>query len=72
LAAVSTAPNISCSIVVTYKSGASNAQGLTAKRSDAAGAVTWTWTIGGNTTAGTWPIDVTCGGARGHATFIVQ
>lgn len=72
LAAVSTGPNISCSIVVTYKSGASKAQGLTDKTSDAAGAVTWTWAIGGNTTAGTWPIDVTCGGARGHATFVVQ
>jgi hypothetical protein len=71
LASVSTAPNISCDIVVTYKSGASKAQGLTAKTSDAAGVVTWTWTIGTNTTAGTWPIDVTCGGARGHATFVV-
>ena len=72
LAAVSTAPNVLCSIVVTYKSGASSAQGLIPKTSDAAGAVGWTWTIGGNTTVGTWPIDVTCGGAIGHATFVVQ
>ena len=72
LASVATAPNITCDIVVTYKSGASKAQGLTAKTSDAAGAVSWTWTIGGNTTAGTWPIDVTCGGIRAHATFVVQ
>jgi hypothetical protein len=72
LAAVSTAPNISCTIVVTYRSGASTAQGLIPKTSDAAGAVSWTWNIGGNTTLGTWPIDVTCGSARGHATFVVQ
>ena len=72
LASVSTAPNISCDIVVTYKSGASKAQGLTAKTSDAAGVVTWTWNIGPSTTLGTWPIDVTCGSARGHATFVVQ
>jgi micrococcal nuclease len=72
LAAVSTSPNIACSIVVTYKSGASTAQGLSPKTSDAAGAVSWSWTIGGNTTLGTWPIDVSCGGARAHATFVVQ
>jgi hypothetical protein len=72
LAAVSTAPNISCSVVVTYKSGASTAQGLVPKTSDAAGAVSWTWNIGANTTLGTWPINMTCGGARGHATFVVQ
>ncbi|MDQ2913096.1 MAG: hypothetical protein M3T56_07550 [Chloroflexota bacterium] len=72
LAAVSTAPNISCSIVVTYKSGPSSAQGLVPKTSDAAGAVSWTWNIGAATTLGTWPIDVTCGSARAHATFVVQ
>jgi len=72
LVAVSTAPNVSCTILVTYKSGPSSAQGLTPKTSDGAGAVSWTWNIGSNTTLGTWPIDVTCGGARGHATFVVQ
>ena len=72
LAAVSTAPNVACTIVVTYKSGPSSAQGLTAKTSDTSGAVSWTWNIGSNTTSGTWPIDVTCGGAIGHATFVVQ
>jgi hypothetical protein len=69
---VSTAPNISCTITVTYKSGPSEAQGLVPKVSNAAGAATWTWNIGGNTTLGTWPIDVTCGGASGRATFVVQ
>ncbi len=72
LAAVSTAPNTSCSIVVTYKSGQSSAQGLIPKTSDGAGAVSWTWNIGATTTLGEWPIDVTCGGVRGHATFVVQ
>jgi len=72
LVTISTAPNTSCAIRVTYKSGPSSAQGLVPKISNAAGAATWTWTIGGNTTLGTWPIDVTCGGASGHATFVVQ
>ncbi|MGH2472952.1 MAG: hypothetical protein ACRDG6_11190 [Candidatus Limnocylindria bacterium] len=69
---VSTAPNISCAITVTYKSGPSEAQGLVPKISSPAGAVTWTWNIGPSTTLGTWPIDVTCGGASGRATFVVQ
>ena len=69
---VSTAPNVSCTITVTYKSGPSEAQGLVPKMSSAAGAATWTWNIGPSTTFGTWPIDVTCGGATGRATFVVQ
>jgi hypothetical protein len=72
LVTVSTAPNISCTITVTYKSGPSSAQGLVPTTSNAAGVATWTWAVGGNTTIGTWPIDVTCGGVSGHATFVVQ
>jgi hypothetical protein len=59
---VKTAPNLSCSIEVDYKSGPSTAVGLTVKTSDGAGNVSWTWKVGANTTPGAWPITVTCGG----------
>ena len=72
LVTVSTAPTAPCAITVTYKSGPSTAQGLTAKIADVSGFVTWTWNIGTNTTFGTWPIDVRCGGSSGRATFVVQ
>jgi hypothetical protein len=69
---VTSAPNLSCSITVSYASGPSTAQGLTPKTTDGAGAVSWTWTVGANATPGTWPIDVRCGSAIGHASFVVQ
>jgi len=59
-------PGVSCSIVVHYKSGPSRAQGLTAKTTNGAGLVAWSWFIGTNTTPGQWPIDVTCGSASGQ------
>jgi hypothetical protein len=67
---VKTAPNTSCSIEVDYKSGPSTAAGLGAKTSDAAGNVSWTWKVAGNTTPGSWPITVTCGSgsAQTHIT----
>ena len=58
---VRTAPNTPCSIEVDYKSGPSKAAGLGPATSDAAGNVSWTWIVGGNTTVGAWPITVTCG-----------
>jgi hypothetical protein len=57
---------VSCGIVVHYKSGPSRAQGLTAKTTNGAGLVSWSWFIGTNTTPGQWPIDVTCGSASGQ------
>jgi micrococcal nuclease len=39
----------------------SHAAGLGPATSDAAGYVSWTWIVGGNTTVGNWPITVTCG-----------
>jgi hypothetical protein len=45
---------------VTYNSGPSSAQGLGPKTANSAGAVSWTWQIGGNTALGTYPVDVTC------------
>jgi micrococcal nuclease len=59
-------PGASCGIVVHYKSGPSRAQGLTAKTTNGAGLVSWSWFIGTNTTPGQWPIDVTCGSASGQ------
>jgi hypothetical protein len=69
---VTTAPNMACTITVTYKSGPSQAVGLGPKNSDSSGAVSWTWNIGTNTTAGTWPIEVQCGTASGRTSFVVQ
>jgi len=67
----------SCTITVTYASGPSSAQGLTPKTANSSGAVSWSWTVGGNTTVGTWPVDVACTSPSGQraaarATFVVQ
>jgi len=73
-ASVKTAPGANCSITVTYKSGASEAAGLTAKSADAGGMVMWTWKVGTNTMLGSWPVDVSCatGGKSGAArTYLV-
>jgi hypothetical protein len=55
-----TAPAASCEIEVGYSSGPSKAAGLEPKAADATGSVSWTWTIGGQTHVGTWPVAVTC------------
>jgi micrococcal nuclease len=68
---VKSAPNTSCSIQVDYKSGPSTAAGLVAKNSDGAGNVSWTWTVGVNTTPGAWPITVTCGDASAQTHITV-
>ena len=68
---VATAATATCAIVVTYKSGPSTAQGLLPKVADAAGTVSWSWNIGTNTMAGTWPIAVTCGSTTARTTFVV-
>ncbi len=64
---VQTAPGANCSIVVTYKSGPSEARGLDPKTAGSNGAVSWSWLVGGNTTPGPWPIKVTCS-AGGQST----
>jgi hypothetical protein len=55
-------PSASCSITIYYKSGPSHAQGLYRKR-PSAGRLSWTWMVGTRTTAGRWPITVSCGRA---------
>jgi hypothetical protein len=57
---ITTAAGAECTITVTYDSGPSQASGLDPKTADASGKVTWSWTIGSNTIAGTWPIDIAC------------
>jgi hypothetical protein len=76
-ATATTAANSNCTIVVTYNSGPSQAQGLGAKTADGSGRVAWSWQIGGNTALGTYPVDVTCispagGRATARAMFTVQ
>jgi len=56
-----------CRITVLYKSGPSEAQGLYPKGPHN-GRVSWTWKVGGNTTLGRWPIQVSCGSAGSFRT----
>ncbi|MBI3967781.1 MAG: hypothetical protein HY329_19245 [Chloroflexi bacterium] len=67
-----TVPGAPCSIVVEYKSGPSEAQGLYSKSADSAGWVSWTWRVGTRTTPGYWPITVTCAGVSRSTSFAVQ
>jgi hypothetical protein len=60
-------PTRRCTITVRYKSGPSQAQGLNPKR-PVRGRVAWTWMVGGNTTLGSWPIEVNCGSAGAFIT----
>ncbi|MBI2780685.1 MAG: hypothetical protein HYX55_02665 [Chloroflexi bacterium] len=57
---ITTADAAECTIKVTYDSGPSQASGLEAQTADAAGKVTWSWTVGRTTKAGTWPIEIAC------------
>jgi hypothetical protein len=65
-----TAAGAACSISVEYKSGPSSAAGLGSKAADGSGVVSWSWTVGTRTTAGSWPVTVTCtaAGATSSAT----
>ena len=65
-------PDTVYDIEVYYRSGASTAEGLEAKTSDSDGYVTWTWKVGGSTTAGTYRIVVTGGGKTGSVNFTVS
>ncbi len=53
-----TVPGASCQITVSYKSGPSSARGLSPGTADETGKVSWSWTVGSNTTPGSWPIVV--------------
>jgi hypothetical protein len=60
--AVHTTPGATCTITVEYKSGPSHAHGLDPKQADSNGNVIWSWIVGTNTTPGSWPVIITCGG----------
>jgi hypothetical protein len=57
---VSVSRRATCSIIVYYKSGPSEAAGLYPKRGLR---ISWTWKVGTRTTSGRWPITISCGSA---------
>jgi hypothetical protein len=72
-----TSPGATCTPRVKYASGTvSKAQGLIVQVADASGSVTWKWTVGPSTGAGTSTASVTCslGGASASASqnFVVS
>lgn len=67
-----TTQGATCTITVYYKSGPSSASGLGSKQADSSGRVSWTWTVGTNTTPGTYRIVVAVGGINTETTFTVQ
>lgn len=60
IANAKTVPGADCTITVRYASGPSTAQGLSPKAADGAGSVFWSWTVGTDTTPGSWPVEVSC------------
>ena len=70
---VTTGAGASCTITVTYNSGASTAAGLGPKSADSHGAVSWTWKVGSRTSPGTYAISVVCEpGASAQTQFTVS
>lgn len=65
-------PNTEYTISVYYKSGESQAEGLEAKTSDNDGYVSWSWKIGGRTSAGTFKIVVSGGGESKTVYFSIK
>jgi hypothetical protein len=66
-------PNAKLNLTVWYKSGKSRAKNLGEKMTDEHGLVTWEWHVSGNTTPGTWELEVTSEyGARAHSYFVVK
>lgn len=65
-------PNTTYHITVNYKSGPSTAEGLEDKTSNSSGFVSWTWKIGGRTSAGTYSIVVSGGGESETVYFTVE
>jgi hypothetical protein len=65
---VAVLPAQTCAITVYYKSGPSHAAGLEPQRGTR---ITWTWTVGSNTTLGRLPILVSCSRAGSLRTSFV-
>lgn len=65
-------PNAKVNLSVFYKSGQSTAKYLGWKQADAEGYVEWEWSVGPNTTPGTWPLIITTeDGQRTEVMFTV-
>jgi hypothetical protein len=64
---VETAPKARCTPNLQSKSGAANygtkVTGLNRKTADSHGMVGWNWRVPPGTTAGIWPIEITCSAA---------
>ena len=69
--AAKTGAKTGCTITVQYKSGPSKAAGIVPKSSDGSGNVSWSWKVGTNTTPGSWPVIITCGGATARTVVTV-
>lgn len=67
---VRTSGGATCSIVVDYASGPSKASGLVTKVAPSSGLLSWTWKVGTRTSAGTWPVYITC--QRGSSSASVE
>lgn len=66
-------PRQRATIKVVYKSGSSKARYLGQQTADAAGNLSWTWLVGGNTTSGDWTLIVEAeGAAAAEASFEVR
>jgi hypothetical protein len=57
---IRTEPSARCTIEVLYDSGPSQAAGLDPKKATSGGKVIWSWKVGSNTKAGTYPITIVC------------
>jgi hypothetical protein len=57
---VRTKPTSTCTPSVMYGSVASTDSGLAAKKADAYGSISWTWTVGQNIPPGKYSAKVTC------------
>ncbi|WP_244226762.1 hypothetical protein [Paenibacillus protaetiae] len=68
-----TNPGASASLTVTYKSGNSIAKHLGQAAADHDGYVSWTWLVGGNTTAGVWEMTAeSASGIEASMNFVVD
>jgi hypothetical protein len=69
----STSPSTNCTLSITLPSGAtSTSSGLGSATSDSSGQVSWTWTIGSNTSPGSAQAHLSCGGSQVLRTFTIN
>lgn len=55
-----TDPRAACAIAVTSNLPTIIPSGLGPKNADAAGSVSWSWSVGGDVTPGQWTVEVSC------------